>query len=79
VLVATLGRFGPDADPATSSRALVETVRPSLLVPTHVAELGQPRLGEDGGYDAVARWLEGVDVPVRLLTWGESMRWPDVR
>jgi serine protease AprX len=76
VLVATLGRFGPDADPTTSSRALVETVRPALLVPTHVAELGQPRLGEDGGYDAVARWLEGVDVPVRLLTWGESMHWP---
>jgi hypothetical protein len=51
-------------------------VRPGLLVPTHVAELGQPRHGEDGGYDAVARWLEGVEVPVRLLTWGESMRWP---
>jgi serine protease AprX len=76
VLLATLGHFGPGVSPTASARALVSAVRPGLLVPTHVVELGQPADGKDGGYDAVARWIEELDVPVRLLTWGESAVWP---
>ena len=76
VLLATIGRFGPDTDPASAARMLVESVRPGLLVPTHLAELGQPADSEDRGYDAAARWAEGVVVPLRVLTWGESVVWP---
>jgi len=49
-------------------------VRPGLLVPTHLAELGRPGYGGEDGYDAVLSRLEGMDVPWRLLTWGEAVR-----
>jgi hypothetical protein len=54
----------------------VGALRPRLLVPTHLAELGQPGYGGDDGYDAAAAGLEEAGVPFRVLTWGESLPWP---
>jgi serine protease AprX len=75
VLVGTLGRFSPESGPLDSVRALCG-LRPRLLVPAHVAELGQPGYGDEDGYDAVEGWLREAagDVPWRVLTWGESCR-----
>jgi L-ascorbate metabolism protein UlaG (beta-lactamase superfamily) len=74
VLLATLGRLSADVSPRDSAHALLQRVRPGLLVPTHLAELGRPGYGGEDGYDAVLSRLEGMDVPWRLLTWGEAVR-----
>lgn len=72
VLFAKLGRFGRDDEPLADLRKLVERCRPGLLVPTHLAELGDPAHGSEEGYDAVQGWLDECGVPSRLLAWGES-------
>jgi L-ascorbate metabolism protein UlaG (beta-lactamase superfamily) len=76
VLLAALGRSGTSLAAGTAIERLAEALRPRLLVPTHVAELGQPDYGGEDGYDAVAAWLAPLKVPFRILTWGEWTRWP---
>jgi serine protease AprX len=76
VVLATVARFGPRASPAEALDRLVLGLRPGLLVPTHLAELGQPGYGEEGGYDAVSARLLEAKVPSRVLTWGEALLLP---
>jgi len=76
VLFAALGRSGTSLAAGTAIERLAEALHPRLLVPTHVAELGQPDYGGEDGYDAVAAWLAPLKVPFRILTWGEWARWP---
>jgi L-ascorbate metabolism protein UlaG (beta-lactamase superfamily) len=76
VLLAALGRSGASLAAGTAIARLAEALHPRLLVPTHVAELGQPDYGGEDGYDAVAAWLAPLKVPFRILTWGEWTQWP---
>ncbi len=76
VVFAKLGRFGEDDDPAASIVRLSERCRPGTLIPTHLAELGDPGHGGLEGYDAAKELLDAAAVPSRLLAWGESWRAP---
>ncbi|MCC7431424.1 S8 family serine peptidase [bacterium] len=72
VLFVKLGKINPEVEPQTSQKTLFDKIKPRLVIPTHIAELGNPVLENQGSYDFAMETLQEAKIPFEILTWGET-------